>query len=193
LRAVIRRVSSDKGSASSLLFHMELALDRWFFERVWVACRSMPTTDSRIACRLLGAYADVSNILWARRLRETFQLSPANVAAHLIPYGFHLTDRQRRALGSSPADRPLPFPFSGMSPETADLRVRLLRLLRREASRPLFLVPFQVGLPLAYLLLTEMEASDLITLYEGKRWSVPPQTLAERMIRFEPEALTKGQ
>jgi vacuolar-type H+-ATPase subunit C/Vma6 len=119
LRAVIRRLSPDEGSSSALLFHMELALDRWFFERLWLACRNMPTADSRIARRLLGAFADVTNILWARRLRETFQLPPADVAAHLIPYGFHLTDRQRHALGSSAADRPLPSPFSGMSPDQA--------------------------------------------------------------------------
>lgn len=192
LRAVIRRASPDHGSTSALLFHMELALDRWFFERVWLACRSMPRADSRLARRLIGTFADVSNILWARRLRETFRLSPADVAPHLIPYGFHLTDRQRRALGSEATDRPLPFPLAGVSRETADLRVRLLRLLRREASRPLFMAPFQVGLPLAYLLLAEMEMSDLIALYEGKRWSVPPQTLAEHMIRFAPEALTEG-
>src|SRR6266536_642427 len=68
LRAALRSHPQDEGSRSALLFHMELALDRWFFERLWLTCRSMPTADSRIARRLIGVFADVTNILWARRL-----------------------------------------------------------------------------------------------------------------------------
>jgi len=187
LRALAGRVPPGEARLSPPLFEMELGLERWFFERLWLAAKSLPAVDSPVALRLVGALADLTNVLWAERLRDSFQLSPDEVRLRLVPYGFHLTDRKRRALVLRAAAAPLPLPFSAGPTEGAELRLHLARWLCREASRPLFMAPFQASLPFAYLLLAEMEVCDLVTLYEGKRWCVPPEMLAKRLIRFHGE------
>jgi V/A-type H+-transporting ATPase subunit C len=187
LRTSARRAAPSEARSSAPLFETELTLERWFFDRLWLAARNLPAADSPGALRLVGTLADVTNVLWAERLRDAFAFSPEDIRRHLLPYGFHLTDRKRRALALRAATGPLPLPFSAGSAEGRELHLRLARWLCREASRPLFMFPFQASLPLAYLLLAEMEVCDLVTLYEGKRWSVPAETLARRLIRFHGE------
>jgi V/A-type H+-transporting ATPase subunit C len=166
------------------LFSLEVRLDRWFLARLFASSAPFSGQERRIVRRLLGILADVTNILWSQRLRTTFNLSPQETLSLLLPYGFHLTERKRQALAEWDGQGPLPFFFPGVERPDAPLRLSLMRVFCREALRPLLTIPFQAGVPFAYLLLAEIEVADLKTLWEGKKWQVAPAELADQLIRF---------
>lgn len=171
-------------SPSPLLFPVEVRLDRWVLSRLCAAPALVSGQERRVVHRLFGVLADVTNILWAQRLRTTFRCSVEETRALLLPHGFYLSERRRQALAAWDGQGPLPVFFPGMDQPVRSLRLGLLRTLCRAALRPLLAVPFQAGVPCAYLLLTELEVADLKTVWEGKRWQVGATELAQRLIRF---------
>jgi vacuolar-type H+-ATPase subunit C/Vma6 len=172
--------------ASLLILPLETALDREFLARLIAACRHFSGLEGTIVGRLIGTLADCVNILMVERLRKTFHLTPEAASRHLMPFGFRLNGRQRIALCDWNGEGTPPFWFGGGIASRAALRVALLRTLCGEAAKPLFAAPFQAGLTIAYVLLTELESADLVTIYEGKRWGVERGDIAERLIRFSP-------
>ena len=171
-------------SSPRSLFSLEVRLDRWFLARLFTSSALFSGWERTVVQRLLGTLADVTNILWSQRLRTTFHLSPEETGALLLPYGFYLTRRQRHALAEWEGQGPLPFPFPGAEKPAASLRLALMRGLCREALKPLLTIPFQAGVPFAYLFLADLEVADLQTLWEGKKWQGPPAALADQLIRF---------
>jgi len=184
------RASSPEASQS--LFLLETRLDRWFFAQLFAAAAPFSGRESALVRRLLGSLADVTNILWAQRLRTTFRFSPTETASFLIPYGFRLNQRKRQALVQWDGRRPLPISLPGARQPAVPLRPSLMGLLRREAFKPLLTIPFQAGVPLAYMLLAELEVEDLRTIYEGKRWGLAPAQLAERLVFFHGPSISEG-
>lgn len=170
--------------APHALFSLEVRLDRWFLARLFASAALFSGQERAVVRRLLYTLADVTNILWSQRLRTTFHLSPEETDSLLLPYGFYLTERERHALAEWDGQSSLPVFFPGAEQPAVSLRLALMRALCRAALKPLLAVPFQAGVPLAYLLLTEIEVADLKTLWEGKRWQVPPAALAEHLIHF---------
>lgn len=69
----------------------------------------------------------------------------------------------------------------------------MMRMLAREARRPLFATPFQAGVPLSYLILGQLELADLVALYEGRRWGRDTAQLADALIRFHGTSLAGGE
>ncbi len=173
--------------ASLLILPLETALDREFLARLIAACRHFSGLEGTIVARLIGTLADAANVLMVERLRKTFHLTPEAASRHLMPFGFRLNGRQRIALCDWNGEGTPPFWFGSIT-SREPLRVALSRTLCSEAAKPLFAAPFQAGLAIAYVLLTELEAADLVTLYEGKRWGVERGDIAERLIRFSPTA-----
>lgn len=179
------------GSAP-LLFPLEMRLDRWFLMRLYNSAATFSGQERKVIERLLGTLTDVTNILWAQRLRTTFNASPEKTASLLFPCGMYLSERKRQALATWDGRGPLPFLFHGSGRTAPPSRPSLMRLLCREALKPLFAFPFQAGVPLAYLFLGEMEVADLKVLWEGKRWSIEPAELVGQLTRFHGPQVLRG-
>jgi vacuolar-type H+-ATPase subunit C/Vma6 len=177
-----------KGSGGSLL-PVETALEHLFFARLIAACRHFSGFEHAILSRLVGTLADAANVLAAQRLRKTFHLTPQETSTYLVPLGFRVRAAERRALCDWSGDWPPPIWLGDGAPGTG-LRVTAMRLLCSEATKPLFTAPFHAGLAIAYVLLTELEAADLVAIYEGKQWGMERAAIADRLIRFHGPALT---
>jgi vacuolar-type H+-ATPase subunit C/Vma6 len=173
------------------LWSIEAALDRGYFVRLEAACRDFYGYEGAIITRLFGAIADTFNVLTAERLRKTFRLTPEAVRRQLLPVGLRLRADQRRALCE--------WSGEGLPPASFDriiagrkLTIPLMRALCSEAMKPLFTVPFHAGLAISYVLLSEFETADLLTIYEGKHWGIERAEIADGLIRFYGPALTGG-
>ncbi len=180
--------AGDEQSAVSLL-PLETALEHLFFARLIAACRHFSGFEHAILSRLVGTLADVSNVLAAQRLRKTFHLAPDETSSYLVPFGFRVRAAERRALCDWSGEWPPPLWLGESAPGTG-LRVTAMRLLCSEATKPLFTAPFHAGLAIAYVLLTELEATDLVAIYEGKQWGMERAAIAGRLIRFHGPPLT---
>jgi vacuolar-type H+-ATPase subunit C/Vma6 len=170
------------------LLPVETALDHLFFARLVAACGHFAGFERAIVSRIVGTLADAINVLAAERLRKTFHLTPQAAAQYLVAFGCRLSAAQRRALCDWSGEGPPPLSFVGSSAR-GRLRVTLMRMLCGEAMKPLYTAPFHAGLAIGYVLLTEIEAADLVAIHEGKKWGMQRTAIADRLIRFSSPAL----
>jgi hypothetical protein len=70
----------------------------------------------------------------------------------------------------------------GSSKGLAELEVQLQRDVVRQLRAVLLGNPFHVGVPLAYLLLLEMEAQDIVVLTEAKSSRTPEEGFAPYLL-----------
>ncbi len=176
------------------LSEVEAHLDRSFLIRMARASDAFSGEENRIVGRLLGVLIDAINVLWTERLRRTFHLSPEAAARRLCPAGFYLdTAKKRATLAQWDGEGQPPFVAVGLEEAGPALRISMMRMLAREARRPLFAIPFQAGVALSYLVLGDLETADLVALYEGRRWGRNPMQLVDGLIRFHGAALAGGE
>lgn len=178
------KAQSDQPIAVSLL-PLETSLDHSLFARLLSATRRFTGSEHHVVARLVGVLADAINVLAAQRLRKTFQLTPQAVSLHLIPFGFRLGGAQRQALCDWTGEG-LPPVRMGRTASGSELRVAVMRAVCAEAIKPLFAAPFQAGLAIAHVLLSELEGWDVIAIHEGKQWGLERIAIAGRLIRFQP-------
>lgn len=180
--------------APAPLTAIETRLDRWFLSRLAEASATFSGKEAEIVGRLVGVLIDVTNVLWTERLRRTFHFSPEETARRLCPAGFYFaTAKKRMVLAQWDGEGQPPFLAIGLEEVGPALRVSMMRLLAREARRPLFAMPFQAGVPLSYLVLGELETANLVALYEGRRWGWDTTQLADTLIRFHGASLAGGE
>lgn len=172
-----------EAAGSSPLLRAESALDHRFFARLIQACEPFSGFEHAIVNRLIGTLADATNVLAIERLKKTFHLTGEAAGTHLIAFGFRLSPSDRRRLWEWTGEGPLPV-WPGGGGRDGSLRTTMMRELSKEATRPLYSVPFQAGLAIAYVLLTELEMADLVDIYEGKKWGLEREAILDRLIRW---------
>jgi vacuolar-type H+-ATPase subunit C/Vma6 len=181
----MKRATDQSGRQLAVsLLPLETSLDHSFFARLLKATRRFTGSEHGVVARLVGVLADATNVLAAQRLRKTFQLTPQAASSQLIPFGFRLGTAQRQALCDWTGEGSPPVKIGGMV-SGSELGVAVMRAVCGEAMKPLFAAPFQAGLAIAYVLLSELEARDLITIHEGKQWGLERASIAGRLIRFQ--------
>jgi V/A-type H+/Na+-transporting ATPase subunit C len=161
------------------LFPMEAALDLDYWRKLWRLANSLPRTDQTQALRVLGPLMDLNNLMWALRYRIYHHFSEEEIINYTLPFGYHVGDEEIRAIASG-AD--LSRLIRGLYPELPDveitlanpekglpqLELKLQRRLRNHLAAIFTGYPFHIGLPLAYLVLLELELQDLMVLFEEK-------------------------
>ncbi len=188
--AVSEIARSDRAAAP--LTAVEIEIDRWFLSRLAAASTIFSGHEARIVRRLIGVVIDVNNVLWTERLRRTFHFPPEETARRLCPAGFYFaTAKQTATLAQWSGEGQAPL--LGLEQAGPSLRLSMMRMLAREARRPLFATPFQAGVPLSYLILGQLELADLVALYEGRRWGRDTAQLADALIRFHGTSLAGGE
>jgi vacuolar-type H+-ATPase subunit C/Vma6 len=131
--------------------------------------------------------------MWAIRYRVNHRLSEEEIVNYTLPFGYRVHDKDVRAIAAGADIVPIVNRiYSGLGnvapllqePRNGlpELEVRLQRH-NAEVYRTTFVgYPFHIGIPIAYLLLTEMEIQDLTILMEAKSSQMAPE-------RFEPHLL----
>lgn len=162
---------------------LEALAEREAWERAWRATDALDRSDRRSARRVLGIRIDALNVMRALRLRA-HGLAPEELAANAIRAGRHLGRAEREALAHEPVEEwparlartPLAGALSAGEPHRVERA--LAALVGRAALRELRAAPFSIGLPLAWLVLLELQASDLRRVLEGHRLGRPPEWIA---------------
>ncbi len=170
------------------LFPLEMSLDLWVFAWWRRNLRLLGRGDRKVAARLLDQYADVLNILWSYRFREIFQLPGEEIYHYLLEGGLCRQPDFRRALAfaknieelaSRLPRRPYGALLLDLSP--AHLESRLWQWWLSVLARVLRQPPFQIGLPMSYLWVKEMEVQNILALFTGKELQETPERLSIRL------------
>jgi V/A-type H+-transporting ATPase subunit C len=185
-------------SAEQSLFPLEVALDLDFWRKLWTEAHKLLGQDQAAALRIVGSLLDMNNMMWAIRYRVYQGLSEEETINYTLPFGYHVTDEDIRAIAAG-ADIPsivsrlypglpnvnelLEQPKRGLPTLESELK----RHLMRHCMAAFVGNPFHVGVPLAYLVLCDLEVQDLTVLIEAKFTGVPSESYRTFLLRT-PEA-----
>jgi V/A-type H+-transporting ATPase subunit C len=172
-------------SSERSVFPLEVALDLDYWRTLWNAVHRLSGPDREQCLRIIGSQMDMHNLLWAVRYRVYHRLSEEEIINYTLPFGFQVRDEDIRAVAAG-AD--IAQIASRVYPDVTDvealldsprsglpiLEVRLQRHVADQCRAALAGYPFQIGIPLAFAMLSEMETRDLILLIEAKSLHMPP-------------------
>ncbi|MCX6059142.1 MAG: V-type ATPase subunit [Chloroflexi bacterium] len=165
-------------SAEQNLFPLEVALDLNYWRKLWQETKRLPSKDQQQALRVVGSLIDMNNLMWAIRYRVYHELSEEELINYTLPFGYHLRDDDIRSIAAgadiaSVVQRVYPGipdlnilleePRSGLPL----LELQLKQNLMRQCMAAFVGDPFHIGIPLAYLVLCELEIQDMTVLLEA--------------------------
>ena len=161
------------------LFPLEVALDLNYWRSLWINVNRLPGQDRTQALRIIGPLVDMNNLMWAMRYRVYHHLSEEEIINYTLPFGYRVRDEDIRAIaagadiarivmrinpGLKNVDELLQDPERGLP----KLDLQLQRRLRQQLNAVFTGYPFHIGLPLAFVILNELELQDLTVLIEAK-------------------------
>jgi V/A-type H+-transporting ATPase subunit C len=181
-------------SAEQNLFPLEVALDLDYWRRIWAEAKKLSGEDREQAIKIIGSLLDMNNIMWALRYKVYHKLSEEELINYTLPFGYRVRDEDIRAIaaGADPAtiiSRIFPS-ISDVStllenPQTGlpKLEVQLKRQMMMQCTAAFIGNPFHVGIPLAFLVLSDLEVQDLIVLIEAKSSDIPDENFRSVLLK----------
>jgi V/A-type H+-transporting ATPase subunit C len=181
-------------SAEQNLFPLEVALDLSYWRQLWQEAKKLPGQDGVQASKIIGSLMDVNNLMWVIRYKVYHGLSEEEIINYTLPFGFHVRDEDVRAIAAG-AD--LPMVVGRVFPGIPDLNtlleeprrglpqleVILKRRLMEQCLSAFIGNPFHIGVPLAFLILSNLEVQDLTVLIEAKSSEMPQEEFLPYMAR----------
>jgi V/A-type H+-transporting ATPase subunit C len=187
------RYALTRYAAENSLFPIEVALDLEYYRHLWRHVNDLQGLDHTHALRLVGGMIDLNNLLWAIRYRVYHHLSEEEIINYTLPFGHRVRDRDIRAIAAGGRIAPivgalypevrnsqtlLEEPRSGL----AELERQLQRHVQQQCHDTFIGYPFHIGIPVAYVLLSEQEIRDLTVLVEAKAAHVPLETISSLLL-----------
>jgi V/A-type H+-transporting ATPase subunit C len=181
-------------SAEQNLFPLEVALDLYYWRQLWQEAKKLQGQDREQAKRIVGSLMDVNNLMWVIRYKVYHQLSEEEIINYTLPFGYRVRDEDVRAIAAG-AD--LPMVVGRVFPGIPDLNtlledprrglpqleVILKRRLMEQCLAAFIGNPFHIGVPLAFLILSNLEVQDLTVLIEAKSSGMPEEEFVPFMLR----------
>jgi vacuolar-type H+-ATPase subunit C/Vma6 len=166
-------------SAEGSLFPLEVALDLDDWRELWRDVKRLPARDRSQALRIVGTLADLNNLMWAIRYRIYHHLSEEEIINYTLPFGYQVSGQAIHAIAAGAGIASVIerlYPSLGKQEtnhELPDLELQLQRQLVERCRSAFIGYPFHIGIPLAYLMLAELEIQDLTVLIEAKAMHIP--------------------
>ena len=175
------------------LFPLEVALDLDYWRKLWHLISLLPNQDRTHALQILGPMLDMTNLMWAVRYRTYHHLSEEEIINYTLPFGYRLSDADVRSIAAGAeiahvvekvyprlenTNNLVQAPQHGLP-----ILEMLIQRLVAEQCRAVFTgYPFHIGLPLACMVLIELEIHDLTVLIEAKSAQMPREEYAPYLV-----------
>ena len=189
LSFAMKRYSSEQN-----LFPLEIALDLAFWRRLWSETKKLTGQDRDPGVKIIGALMDMNNLMWAIRYRVFHKLSEEEIINYTLPFGYRVRDTDIRAIAAgadigSVVTRIYPS-ITGVNELLEDTKTGLSKLetlLKRQLMNQCLAAfvgsPFHIGIPLAFLVMSELEIQDLVLLTEAKSSGVPDEEYRSYLLK----------
>ena len=189
LSFAMKRYTSEQN-----LFPLEVALDLYYWRQLWQEAKRLQGQDRDQALRIVGSLMDMNNLMWVIRYRVYHQLSEEELINYTLPFGYHVRDEDVRAVaagadlamvvgrvypGIPDVSALLEEPRSGLP----QLEVQLKRHIMKQCMAAFSGNPFHIGVPLAFLVLSDLEIQDLTVLIEAKSSQMPDEKFLPYLLR----------
>jgi V/A-type H+-transporting ATPase subunit C len=174
LSFAMKRYTSEQN-----LFPIEVALDLAYWRRLWSETKKLTGADREHGVKIIGALLDMNNLMWAIRYKVYHKLSEEEIVNYTLPFGYRVQDSDIRAIaagadiasvvtrifpGIPDVSTLLENPQEGLP----KLEVMLKRQVMKQCLAAFVGSPFHIGIPLAFLVIHDLEVQDMIVLIEAK-------------------------
>lgn len=173
-------------NAQGSIFPLEIAIDTAVFQSIPASLKSLKGMDRRGVEVLTGEMIDWVNLCWLVRFRHLYGLSPEETINYILPGGRSLGLRDLASLArtndlsSFKAVLPSPYRKSlGTAEKWTDIRYIFEKWLIHELYTGFHGDPFQIKLPVSYLLLKELEVMALESLISAVGVGELPERLLD--------------
>jgi V/A-type H+/Na+-transporting ATPase subunit C len=181
-------------SAEQNLFPLEVAIDLDYWRALWAATKRLSGKDQEVAVKIIGSLLDMNNLMWVIRYKVYHKLSEEELINYTLPFGYRVKDDDVRAIATG-AD--IASVVSKIYPGIQDVNAlledpqtglpKLEQQLKRQVIKTCLAAfvgdPFHIGIPLAYLLLSDFEVQDLIVLIEAKSTNTAEEEYAPLLLK----------
>jgi len=176
------------------LFPIEVALDLSYWRRLWAEASKLTGADRQHGVKIVGSLLDMNNLMWAIRYRVYQKLSEEEVINYTLPFGYHVRDTDIRAIAAGGDAATM---ISNLYPGIPDVRslleepqtglpkleVLLKRALLKQCLTAFVGSPFHIGIPLAFLVASDLEVQDLIVLVEAKSTNLAEEQYSPFLLK----------
>jgi V/A-type H+/Na+-transporting ATPase subunit C len=191
LNFAMKRYSTEQN-----LFTLEVALDLHYWRQLWQYAKRLQGLDRDQALRIIGSLMDMNNLMWVIRYRVYHNLSEEELINYTLPFGYHVRDEDVRAIaagvdiasvvervypGVSDVEALLAEPRSGLP----QLEIRMKRQVLKQCLAAFTGNPFHIGIPIAFLVLSDLEIQDLTVLIEAKSSGMPEEEFRPYLLRLD--------
>jgi len=174
LAFAMKRYSTEQN-----LFPIEVALDLSYWRRLWSETKRLTGADREHGVKIIGSLVDMNNLMWAVRYKVYHKLSEEEVINYTLPFGYRVQDSDIRAIAAGadiastitrlyPGISDVNVMLEDLKTGLPKLEVVLKRALLKRCLAASLGSPFHIGLPLAFLVKSDLEVQDLIVLIEAK-------------------------
>jgi V/A-type H+/Na+-transporting ATPase subunit C len=174
LSFAMKRYSSEQN-----LFPLEVALDLYYWRQLWAEAKKLQGQDRQQALRIIGSLMDVNNLMWVMRYKVYYQLSEEEIINYTLPFGYRVRDEDVRSVAAGadlaavvgrvfPGIPDLNTLLENPRVGLPQLEIILKRRLMQQCLAAFIGNPFHIGIPLAFLILSQLEIEDLTVLIEAK-------------------------
>lgn len=181
-------------SAEQNLFPLEVALDLDYWRRLWAEAKKLSGLDRDQATKIIGSLLDMNNLMWAIRYRVYYKLSEEELINYTLPFGFRVRDDDLRAIAAGgdiaaivtrifPSITDVSALLENPQAGLPKLEVLLKRQLMKQCTAAFIGNPFHIGVPLAFLVLSDLEIQDLIVLIEAKSSEVSDEDFRSVLLK----------
>jgi V/A-type H+/Na+-transporting ATPase subunit C len=189
LSFAMKRFSSEQN-----LFPLEVALDLYYWRQLWAEAKKLQGQDREQASRIIGSLMDVNNLMWVIRYKVYYQLSEEEIINYTLPFGYRVRDEDVRSIAAgadlgSVVGRVFPgIPDLNTLLENPrvglpQLEILLKRRLMQQCLSAFTGNPFHIGIPLAFLILSQLEIEDLTVLIEAKSSQMAEEEYSHYLLR----------
>ncbi len=174
-------------------FAVSMMLDSFYFQELWKEKKRFFRSggEDEGFTRLIGEEIDCLNIIWMYRAKKYFKMSPELIYTYLIPVRYRLSPEQIRIMADAEdADKmiaavritPYAALFDNIGEEGVFVEENYRRLRARTAERIFVNEPRSMGEVFAYFQIKEAETYRIITIIEGKRYSVEDAIIRQHLM-----------
>lgn len=181
-------------SAEQNLFPLEVALDLSYWRRLWAEAKKLTGQDREQGTKIIGSLLDMNNLMWAIRYRVYHNLSEEEIINYTLPFGFRVQDSDIRAIAAGADMAAL---ITRIYPDITDvnallenprnglpkLEFQFKRQLMKQCLAAFVGNPFHIGIPLAFLVLSDLEVQDLIILVEAKSSTITDEEYRPLLLK----------
>ncbi len=192
---VIVEKYSDTVLSDGSLFHLEIALDHYYYSSLVSAVECLERRDRKEAQRIIGVEIDLVNINWIIRFKRFYNVQIEEVMSLIIPGGFHLSDKHLKNAYTSQTTIQIlqdivksDYPGLGtlLSSQATDSLSRLLliervleQILLHETRRILIGYPFTIGIVLSYFIFKKNEIKKVRAILNAKQYHIPEDRIKD--------------